>query len=145
MVHDFRDAAFESVFKIVAGDPSVMVLTNDMGAMGLSRIQESFPQQVLNVGISEQNMMSVAAGLALSGHRVFAYGIASHITSRCYEQLKLDVCALQIPVVLLGIGSGLSYGVDGPTHHSTHDCALLQTLHGMTIYIPRMVSQLSHV
>ncbi len=67
---------------------------------------------------------------------VFAYGIASHITSRCYEQLKLDVCALHVPVVLLGMGPGLSYGADGPTHHSTHDCALLQTLPGMTVYIP---------
>ena len=136
MVHDFRDAVFEGVLQVVARDPRVMVLTNDMGAMGLSQIQESYPQQVLNVGISEQNMMSVAAGLALSGNMVFAYGIASHITSRCYEQLKLDVCALNVPVVLLGMGSGLSYGVDGPTHHSTHDCALLQTLHGLTIYIP---------
>ncbi len=136
MAHDFRDAVFDGVLEVVARDPRVMVLTNDMGAMGLSQIQKSFPKQVLNVGISEQNMMSVAAGLALSGNMVFAYGIASHITSRCYEQLKLDVCALNVPVVLLGMGSGLSYGIDGPTHHSTHDCALLQTLHGMTIYIP---------
>ena len=136
MIHDFRDAVFEGVLRIVAQDPRVMVLTNDMGAMGLSRIQEFYPRQVLNVGISEQNMMSVAAGLALSGHLVFAYGIASHITSRCYEQLKLDVCALNVPVILLGMGTGLSYGIDGPTHHSTHDCALLQTLHGMTIYTP---------
>ena len=136
MGHDFRDAIFESVMEVVARDPRVMVLTNDMGAMGLSHIQQSYPRQVLNVGISEQNMMSVAAGLALSGNMVFAYGIASHITARCYEQLKLDVCALNVPVVLLGMGSGLSYGVDGPTHHSTHDCALLQTLPGMTLYVP---------
>ncbi|MDH5586711.1 MAG: hypothetical protein OEZ05_08790 [Nitrospirota bacterium] len=136
MAHDFRDAVFQAVMEIVAQDPHAIVLTNDMGAMGLSQIQALYPQQVLNVGISEQNMMSVAAGLALSGNRIFAYGIASHITSRCYEQLKLDVCALNVPVVLLGMGSGLSYGVDGPTHHSTHDCALLQTLDGMTIYIP---------
>lgn len=136
MAHDFRDAVFERVFQIVGRDPRSIVLTNDMGAMGLSHIQESFPKQVINVGISEQNMMSVAAGLALSGKFVFVYGIASHITTRCYEQLKLDVCALNVPVVLLGMGPGLSYGADGPTHHSTHDCALLQTLHGMTIYIP---------
>ena len=101
MAHDFRDAVFESVFQIVARDSRSIVLTNDMGAMGLSHIQESFPQQVINVGISEQNMMSVAAGLALSGKNVFVYGIASHITTRCYEQLKLDVCALQVPERLL--------------------------------------------
>ncbi len=136
MAHDFRDATFEGVSQVVAQDPRVMVLTNDMGAMGLSRIEEAYPERVINVGISEQNMMSVAAGLALSGKIVFVYGIASHITTRCYEQLKLDVCALNVPVILLGMGSGLSYGVDGPTHHSTHDCALLQTLCGMTIYIP---------
>ncbi|MDH5587971.1 MAG: hypothetical protein OEZ05_15235, partial [Nitrospirota bacterium] len=69
MAHDFRDAVFERVLEIVARDPRVIVLTNDMGAMGLSQIQALYPQQVLNVGISEQNMMSVAAGLALSGNR----------------------------------------------------------------------------
>lgn len=136
MAHDFRDAVFDSVFQIMAKDSRTLILTNDMGAMGLTQIQESYPKQVLNVGISEQNMMSVAAGLALSGHVVFVYGIASHITTRCYEQLKLDVCALKIPVILLGMGPGLSYGVDGPTHHATYDYALLQTLPGMTIYIP---------
>ena len=136
MAHDFRDAVFEQVFQIVAQDPRTMVLTNDMGAMGISQIQDSYPRQIFNVGISEQNMMSVAAGLALSGHVVFVYGIAAHITTRCYEQLKLDVCALKVPVILLGMGPGLSYGVDGPTHHATHDYALLQTLPGMTIYIP---------
>lgn len=136
MAHDFRDAAFQAVFQIIARDPRAMILTNDMGAMGLSHIQESFPKQVLNMGISEQNMISVAAGMALSGNVVFIYGIGSHITTRCYEQLKLDVCGLQVPVILLGMGPGLSYGADGPTHHSTHDCALLQTLPGMSIYIP---------
>lgn len=136
MGHDFRDAVFESVLQIVANNPRTIVLTNDMGAMGLNQIQAWYPQQVLNVGISEQNMMSVAAGMALSGYAVFVYGIASHITTRCYEQLKLDVCALNVPVILLGMGPGLSYGVDGPTHHATHDCALLQTLSGMTIYLP---------
>jgi transketolase len=136
MAHDFRDAVFDGVLQIVRRDSRAMVLTNDMGAMGLTQIQEHYPGQVLNVGISEQNMISAAAGLALSGHAVFVYGIASHITTRCYEQLKLDVCGLKVPVFLLGMGPGLSYGVDGPTHHATHDCALLQTLPGMTLYIP---------
>ena len=133
---DFRDAAFNGVYEIIAQDKDAMLLYNDMGAIGLDRIRADYPKQVINMGIAEQNMMSVASGLALAGKVVFTYGIIPHVTGRCYEQIKLDICSMNLPVINLGIGSGLSYGVDGPTHHATQDLAIMRALPGMTIYNP---------
>lgn len=133
---DFRDATFEAVDKVMAADPRAMLLTNDMGAMGLDQARQRFPGRVVNVGIAEQNLMSVAAGLALEGRRVFVFGIASHLTGRAYEQMKLDICVLGLDVVILGVGGGLSYGADGPTHQALDDLALMRTLPGMAVYNP---------
>jgi len=133
---DPRDAVFDAIAQRAADDPRVFVLTNDMGALGLDALRAARPAQVINVGIAEQNMISVAAGLALGGNLVFTYGILSHVTARCYEQLRLDVCAHRLPVVGLGIGSGLSYGADGPTHHGIYDIGLLRALPGMAVYNP---------
>ncbi len=133
---DPRDAVFDAIAQRAAQDPRVFVLTNDMGALGLDALRATRPAQVINVGIAEQNMISVAAGLALGGNLVFTYGILSHVTARCYEQLRLDVCAHRLPVIGLGVGSGLSYGADGPTHHGIYDIGLLRALPGMTVYNP---------
>ena len=140
MGYDFRDAVFDSVRDIARRDRNAIVLTNDMGAMGLDQIRAELPAQVVNVGIAEQNMMSVAGGLAAAGKSVFVYGICAHITARCFEQIKIDICVPDLPVVLLGVGAGLSYGVDGPTHHGVEDIALLRTLGNMTIYNPADVT-----
>ncbi|MHB8164935.1 MAG: transketolase family protein [Methanoregula sp.] len=136
MVHDFRDAVFEAVHKIMKIDDQVMILYNDFGAQGLDKIKDEFPQRVINVGIAEQNMISVAAGLALAGKKIFIYSIAAHVTTRCYEQVKLDICGMSLPVFILGMGSGLSYGVDGPTHQATADIGIMRALPGMAIYNP---------
>ncbi len=140
MGYDFRDAVFESVRDVARRDRSAIVLTNDMGAMGLDKIRAELPAQVINVGIAEQNMMSVAGGLASAGKSVFVYGICAHITARCFEQIKIDICVPDLPVVLLGVGAGLSYGVDGPTHHGVEDIAMLRTLANLTIYNPADVA-----
>ena len=136
MLLDFRDAAFDAVYEIAENDKKAVLLYNDMGAMGLDKIKTDFPGQVVNIGIAEQNMMSVAAGLALSGRSVFTYGIAAHVTARCYEQIKLDICSMKLPVTGLGIGSSLSYGNDGPTHHSLDDISIMRTIPEMTVYNP---------
>ena len=133
---DFRDAIFNSLRTIMLQDSNVICLTNDMGAMGLDQIRKERAKQVVNVGIAEQNLMSVAGGLALAGKRVFAYGIASHITTRCYEQIKLDICATAQPVTIIAIGSGLSYGSDGPTHHAVNDLGYMGALPGLSIFNP---------
>jgi transketolase len=136
MTMDFRDSVFNTIRDLMQEDPAFIVLTNDMGAMILDQIKEAEPDRVINVGIAEQNLMSVAGGLALAGRRVFCFGIAAHIATRCWEQLKLDVCAPALPVVLIGAGPGLSYGNDGPTHHATEDLALMRTLPNMAIFNP---------
>jgi transketolase len=133
---DFRDSVFNTIRALMQEDPAFMVLTNDMGAMILDQIKDAEPDRVINVGIAEQNMMSVAGGLALAGRRVFCFGIAAHIATRCWEQLKLDVCAPKLPVILIAAGPGLSYGNDGPTHHATEDLALLRALPNMAIFNP---------
>jgi transketolase len=133
---DFRDAVFTAVEEIMLNDQNVLVLYNDMGAMGLDRIKECFPGRVINAGIAEQNMASVAAGLTTTGKRVFIYGIIAHIFSRGFEQIRNDICCTNQPVVILGVGSGLSYGSDGPTHHGLQDIAVLRTLPNIAIYNP---------
>lgn len=133
---DFRDAVFNSVIEVMRADPAAVILTNDMGAMGLDAIRAEMPERAFNVGIAEQNMMSVAGGMALAGKRVFVYGIIAHVTARCFEQIKLDICVPNLPVTIIGVGAGLAYGVDGPTHHGTEDIAILRSLGNMHIYNP---------
>ncbi len=135
-IYEFRDTVFSVVHEIARADRNVVVLTNDMGALGIDKIREELPAQVVNVGISEQNMMSMAGGLALAGKSVFVYGIVAHITARCFEQIKLDICVPGLPVTLLGVGAGLSYGVDGPTHHGVEDIAIMRALGGLQIFNP---------
>jgi len=133
---DFRDAVFGAIQSIARRDPSVVVLSGDMGAMGLDQLREDFPDRVINAGISEQNMVSVAAGLAHSGKTVFVYAIIPHVIGRAYEQLKLDVCSAGLPVTVVGVGAGLTYGVDGPTHHGLQDVAAVRALPGIAIWNP---------
>lgn len=133
---DFRDAAFNAVHSIMTLDESVIILYNDFGAHGLDKIKVDYPNRAINVGIAEQNMISVAAGLAMAGKKIVTYSIAAHVTTRCYEQIKLDVCAMGLPIMILGMGSGLSYSVDGPTHQATADIAIMSALPGITIYNP---------
>ncbi len=135
-MQDFRDAAFDAIREILKVDKKVMILTNDMGAMGLDSLREEYPDHVVNMGIAEQNLMSVAGGLAQTDRVVFVYGITSHMTLRCLEQFRLDACAMKLPVILLGVGSGLAYGADGPTHHAINDLGAMGSIPGLTILNP---------
>lgn len=81
-------------------------------------------------------MVSVAAGLALGGKKVFIYAIAPFITQRCYEQIKIDLCCMRLPVTVIGVGAGIAYNSDGPTHHATQDIAVMRALEGITIINP---------
>ena len=133
---DFRDAIFSEIADYIRDNENAILLTYDMGAQGIDKIKAFFPKQVLNVGITEQNMMSVAAGLALSGHFVFVYGIAEHLILRALEQIKLDICVQNLPVCIVGVGAGLAYGQDGPTHHGTEDIAVMRAIPNISIYNP---------
>jgi len=133
---DFRDSLFDAIHAIMRDDPAVVVITNDMSAMKLDAIRQQWPERVLNIGIAEQNMMSVAGGMARCGKKIFGFGIGAHLATRAWEQIKLDICALNLPVMLIGVGGGLAYGNDGITHHATEDVALMLTLPNMAIYNP---------
>ena len=133
---DVRDAFFDKVYALAQKDRNLLFLTDDMGAYSLDAFKKNLPDQFINVGVAEQNMISVAAGLALSGKKVFVYGIAPFITMRCYEQIKVDLCCMNLPVTVVSVGAGHTYGSDGPTHHATHDIAIMRALPEITILNP---------
>lgn len=133
---DIRDAFFDEVYTIASKDPDVMFLTADMGAFSLNKFKDDLRSQYINVGVAEQNLVSIAAGLALGGKKVFIYTIAPFITQRCYEQIKIDLCRMQLPVMIIGVGAGITYSSDGPTHHAIQDVAVMRALPEMTILSP---------
>ena len=134
--NDTRDAVFEELYEIALGDPSVVVLAADTGALMFKDFKRNIPKQFFNTGVAEQNTVSVAAGLALVGKHVFVFGISNFVTLRCYEQIKIDLCCMNLPVTIIGSGPGYTYGSDGPTHHATQDVAIMRTLPEMTILNP---------
>jgi len=133
---DIRDAFFDEVYTIASQDSRVIFLTADMGSFSLNRFKADLSSQYINVGVAEQNLVSIAAGLALAGKKVFIYTIASFVTQRCYEQIKIDICGMRLPVTIIGSGPGLSYSSDGPTHHAIQDILIMRALPEMTILNP---------
>jgi transketolase len=131
-----RNAFADEITKAAAVDPRVVLLSGDIGNRLFNKFQETVQGRFFNCGVAEANMMGVAAGMALSGLRPFAYTITPFITSRCFEQIKLDVCYHKAPVVIVGVGAGLSYASLGPTHHSFEDIGSLRTLPGLSIVCP---------
>lgn len=128
-----RDAFFDKLYKIAKNDRDVILICADMGAPSLDKFRRDLGSQFINIGIAEQNMITVASGLALSGKKVFTYAIMPFVTLRCYEQIKVDMCAMDIPVTLIGVGAGFSYDDSGPTHHATEDIAIMRVLPNITI------------
>jgi len=131
---DMRDAFFNGLYEVIESDKNVIVLTADHGAFGLNRIKEDFPDQYLNIGIAEQNMASVAAGLALSGKIVYIYSIINFVTLRCLEQINIDIASMNLHVNIIGVGAGFTYSTDGPTHHGTQDVAIMSAIPNLSIY-----------
>ena len=125
---DMRDAFFDQVNTLAAGDRNVLMLIDDQGALSLDWLQQNLPEQYFNVGIAEQNLVSVAAGLALGGKIPYIYGIATFMTMRCYDQIRDDLCCMHLPVTILGSGAGYTYSGDGPTHHAAQDVAIMRAL-----------------
>lgn len=133
---DIRDAVFQELYDIALKDPKVIVLSADTGAMMFKEFKKNIPAQFYNVGLAEQNAISVAAGLALNGRHVFVYGISNFVTLRCFEQIKIDICSMRLPVTILASGTGYVYSEDGPTHHMTENMAVMRTLPGLTFWSP---------
>lgn len=117
-------------------DGRVHLLTADLGYSVVEPFAQAFPRRFTNVGVAEQNLIGVAAGLALSGKVVFVYSIANFPTLRCLEQIRNDVCYHQADVKIVAVGGGLAYGAQGYTHHGVEDLAVMRALPGMTVVAP---------
>lgn len=131
-----RNAFAGEVFRLAKEDERVILLSGDIGNRLFDNFKTLGGSRFFNCGVAEANMMGVAAGMALCGLRPFVYTITPFTTTRCFEQIRIDVCYHNAPVIIVGTGSGLSYAELGPTHHSLEDMAILRTLPGIRVYAP---------
>jgi transketolase len=136
MSQDIRDAFFEVVARVATNDTNVVILTNDMEVFALAEFRKQCQSRYIDVGVAEQNLINVAAGIASTGRKVIVFGLLSFITARAFEQIKLNVCAMRLPVVLVGVGPGLSFPFDGPSHHGVSDIGLMKLLPELIILNP---------
>lgn len=133
---DIRDAFFDEIYDIAAKDKNVVFITADADAFSIRKYKKDFPDQFINVGVQEQNMVLIATGLALAGKKVFVYSIIPFITMRCYEHIKANICSMNLDVTIIGCGAGLSFSKDGPTHHAIHDIGVMRVMPEMKIFNP---------
>ena len=129
-----RDAFWGRVYEAAREDRDIVLVTADMGAPALDAFRSDLPAQFINVGIAEQNAVSVGTGLALAGKKVFAYAIAPFITLRCLEQIRVGQGIMGIPLTLVGVGGGFGYEESGPTHHLVEDLAVMRAIPGLTVH-----------
>ncbi len=131
-----RNAFASELTKLAIERDDICLLSGDIGNRMFDNFKENASNRFINCGIAEANMMSMAAGMALSGLRPFVYTITPFTTTRCLEQIKIGLAYHQAPVVVVGTGSGLSYAELGPTHHSFEDMAILNCLPGIRVLAP---------
>lgn len=131
-----RNAFADEVRQLAQVDPRVVLLSGDIGNRLFDRLREQSPAQFINCGVAEANMMGVAAGMGLCGLRPIIYTITPFTTTRCLEQIRVDVAYHDSPVIICGAGSGLSYASLGPTHHSLEDFAILRAIPNLQILAP---------
>ena len=131
------EAFADTLLELARTDRRVMAVTSDSRGSGkLGPFGQALPEQIVEVGIAEQNLVGIAAGLAAVGKKPFATSPACFLAARALEQVKNDVCYSDVPAVLVGISAGVSYGALGSTHHSLHDFAALRAIHNITIVAP---------
>lgn len=131
-----RTAFVDRLCALARDDERVWLLTGDLGFSVLERFAALFPARFVNAGVAEQNMIGVAAGLALSGKVAFVYSIANFPVMRCLEQIRNDVCFHELDVKIVSVGGGLAYGSQGYTHHGVEDIAVMRAMPGMTVLSP---------
>jgi transketolase len=131
-----RNAVVNQLYELAQSFDDVLLMTGDLGYGVLTRFVESFPQRFINAGISEQNMTSVAAGMALEGKKVFTYSIANFPTLRCLEQIRNDCAYHHANVKIIAVGGGFAYGALGMSHHATEDIAIMRALPGVVVFAP---------
>ncbi len=121
---------------LAAKNKDIMLLTGDLGFTVFEEFRDKYPKQFFNIGVAEQNMIGIAAGLALSGKIVFAYSIATFASMRAFEHIRDDIASHKAPVIIVGTGGGLSYAHLSITHHSIEDISLMRSIPEMTILCP---------
>lgn len=132
-----QDVFAETLQRLAETDRNIIAVTSDSRGSGkLVPFGKKFPKQIVEVGIAEQNLVGVAAGLGSCDKKVFAVSPACFLTARSLEQIKNDICYSDHPVTVVGISAGVSYGALGSTHHSLHDFAVLRAINNITIVVP---------
>jgi transketolase len=131
-----RNEFAAAIISLKDKNPDLVFLTGDLGYLSLEKVQERFGEHFINAGVAEQNMVTVAAGLAHEGYVPFAYSISPFVTLRPYEQIRTDVCLHDLPVKLVGNGGGYGYGIMGATHHNIEDIGVMRILPNMRVYVP---------
>lgn len=122
---------------LATADRNIVAVTSDSRGSGkLAPYGKALPKQIVEVGIAEQNLVGITAGLAACGKKAFGVSPSCFLTARSLEQIKNDICYSNVPGVLIGISSGVSYGALGSTHHSLHDLAVLRAINNLTIIVP---------
>lgn len=131
-----RNHLINKITELAGQNENMMLITADLGFSVIEKFKERFPNRYINVGIAEQNMAAIAAGLALEGNTVFIYSIGNFPTLRCIEQIRNDICYHNANVKILAVGSGFAYGTLGMTHHATEDLAIMRALPNMKVFTP---------
>jgi len=131
-----RSIFAKRIQQIAKEDLKTVFLTGDIGFNALEGVRDVMKDRFINMGVAEQSMISVAAGIAHKGYQVFCYSIAPFVTYRCLEQIRNDVCFHNLPVYIVGNGGGYGYGIMGSSHHAIEDMAILSGLPHMHCYVP---------
>ncbi len=123
--------------ELAKANPNIVAVTSDSRGSGkLAPFGKNLPKQIVEVGIADQNLVGITAGLAACGKMSFGVSPSCFLTARSLEQIKNDICYSDVPAVLIGISSGTSYGALGTTHHSLHDLAVLRAINNISIIVP---------
>lgn len=132
-----RNTIVNLIYEEAKKNPNLYFLTGDLGYSVIDSFQKEFPERCINAGIAEQNMVGMAAGLALEGKKVFVYSIVPFATMRCMEQIRNDVALQNLDVTVIGVGGGFAYGASlGPTHYAIEEVAMLRAIPRMKILAP---------
>ena len=144
-----RDNVIYQVLERMKTDRNIMFLSADFGSPVLDRLRGEYPEQFVNVGIAEQNLINIATGMALEGHTVFAYAIAPFLTMRAFEQIRTNLAVLgtvrEMNVNLIGVGAGYSYVVSGPTHQCFEDLTIMRSMPNFSVLSPSDGHSAAHV
>lgn len=131
-----RTTFIQTITRLAREDPKVSLVIGDTGFSVMEPFEAEFGPRFVNTGIAEQNFISFSAGLAAMGMKPFAYNVISFMVLRGAEQIMLDICYQDNPVILVGVGGGFAYGPSGPTHHALQDIAMMRSFPNMDVYCP---------